>query len=186
MTNEQNHGRKIDEGTVSRPDDARHLLELYLQDHYAGSAGGVRLIERSRESNAGTAFEPGLARLDDEIHHDQVELRKIMEHLAIEPSKLKEAVAWGAATLGGLNGRLTTYSPLSRVVELEALTAAVSAKLCLWMTLGNLADEEERVDKVTLTRLRDAARAQLDRLAEMHRDATRIAFESAPAQASGE
>ena len=186
MTNEQNQGRKIDQGTGPRLDDTRHLLELYLQDHYAGSAGGVRLVERSRESNAGTAFEPALARLADEIHQEQIELRRFMDQLSIEPNALKEAVAWGAATLGALklNGRLTTYSPLSRVVEVEALTAAVSAKLCLWLTLGNLAKEEPRLDQATLTTLRDAARAQLDLLAEMHRDATRLAFEYAPAQES--
>ena len=55
-----------------------------------------------------------------------------MEGIAVElgfgESKTKEAVAWVGEKIGRLklNGQLRGYSPLSRVLELEALAVGVS------------------------------------------------------------
>jgi hypothetical protein len=112
------------------------------------------------------------------IVQDQTELSEILVALDVEPSRMKQALAWIAATAGvvKLNRRLYSYSPLSRVEETEALSAAVTAKLCLWKTLGELAASDERLDASAIAHLQERARRQLASLADMHRDAASIAF----------
>ena len=68
------------------------------------------------------------------------------------------------------------YSPLSRVVEIEALSAAVMAKSRLWEALADLSRTAGQLDESTIARLQQRARTQLEALAEMHRAATEIAF----------
>ena len=89
-------------GPMQRPDDAASLLALYLRDHDGASAGGVRLVERCRHSNAGTSFAAPLADLAVEITQDQAQLRGIMHDLDITPSRVKRTAAWVAANLGEL------------------------------------------------------------------------------------
>lgn len=163
---------------VTDRDEAQRLLRLYVRDHDGASAGGVRLVHRCHQSNRGTAFESGLAELDTAIRQDRAELSKILQQLRVRPSRPRQALAWCAATAGGLklNGHLLTYSPLSRVVEIEALSAAVTAKLCLWTALADLSTTDGRLDESTINRLQHDARTQLDSLAGMHRRATGIAF----------
>jgi uncharacterized protein with NAD-binding domain and iron-sulfur cluster len=103
---------------------------------------------------------------------------KRLKEMHISPSRTKEALTWLAATVGGLklNGHVVTYSPLSRVVEIEALSAAVTAKLRLWMTLADMSRATARFDDELIARLQERAHAQLDALATMHRSATALAF----------
>ena len=75
-----------------------------------------------------------------------------------------------------MNGHLFSYSPLSRVLELEALSSAVMAKLSLWITLGDRSTADRRLDESKLLTLQRRARSQLDSLAELHRTAAEIAF----------
>jgi len=169
--------------TTTRPGPSRigeieRLLRIYLVDHDGASSGGVRLANRSRKSNKHTIYASPLATLATEIREDQAELRRILESLRIVPSKTKRAAAWAGATLGGFkpNGQILGYSPLSRVVELEALTSAVAAKLRLWTTLGDLAKVDRRLDETKLAELQKRARSQLDSLAELHCKAADDAF----------
>lgn len=165
-------------GPMQRPDDAASLLALYLRDHDGASAGGVRLVERCRHSNAGTSFAAPLADLAVEITQDQAQLRGIMHDLDITPSRVKRTAAWVAANLGELvpNGRLVAYSPLSRVLELEALSSAVMAKLRLWHALGELASRDGRLEQTALEGLHERGVAQMDTLAALHAMAVDLAF----------
>jgi hypothetical protein len=78
--------------------------------------------------------------------------------------------AWTAEKAGRLklNGRLTSYSPLSRVVELEALSIGVEGKLAMWRALKRIADEDPRLDAEQLDALVKRAQSQRRRL-ERHR-----------------
>jgi len=136
------------------------LLRIYLQDHHAAATVGVELVRRARGSNEGTAYGDFLARLADEIDADRRALEAIMDDLGVGPDRAKVTVAWAGERLGRLklNGRLTGYSPLSRLVELEGLALAVTGKLALWRTLGGLADDLAELDGDYLARL--AARAE--------------------------
>ncbi len=85
-------------------------------------------------------------------------------------SNAGRAVAYVGASAGRLklNGRLIHYSPLSRVLELEALSGGVMTQLRLWESLLLLADDDERLDQAALTRLVSEANDQLEVLRQLH------------------
>jgi hypothetical protein len=116
----------------------RRLLAVYLNDHLAGATGGVELARRARGSNRGTRLGESLAEICAEIEADRATLERMMEQLEVKRSTAKVAGAWAAEKLGRLklNGRLTGYSPLSRLVELEMLQIGISGKIQLWQALA--------------------------------------------------
>jgi hypothetical protein len=156
----------------------RKLLGIYLQDHHAGSTTGWELVRRARASNQGTAYGDFLSRLAGEIAADRRTLEEIMEDLGVGSDRAKDGAAWVGEKLGRLkpNGRLTGYSPLSRVVELEGLALGVTGKLALWRALRLLADEEPALDAERLERLAERAKEQQDEIEEHRIRAARLAF----------
>ncbi|MFN2617638.1 MAG: hypothetical protein ABR581_11030 [Thermoleophilaceae bacterium] len=149
------------------------LLAIYLQDHLAGSTGGLELARRARGSNDGTRYGDFLAQLERELAEDREALHDLMERLDVGEHRVKVALAWAAEKAGRLklNGRLTGYSPLSRLVEVEALMAGVTGKLSGWRSLRALAERDQRLDPVELDRLIARAERQLSSLAEHQRQA---------------
>lgn len=115
----------------------RRLLAIYLNDHLAGATGGVELARRARSSNRGTKWGEALEGICAEIEADRATLERVMQQLAIRRNTAKIAGAWTAEKLGRLklNGRLTGYSPLSRLLELEMLHIGITGKLELWEAL---------------------------------------------------
>jgi hypothetical protein len=157
----------------------RNLLRIYLQDHFAAATGGRELARRARGSNKGArGYGPALAKLADEIEADRRALEGIIHDLGFGPDRPKVVAGWAAEKVGRLklNGRLTGYSPLSRMVELEALSAGVVGKRALWRTLAELADAEPELERDHLTRLAERAERQLETLEELRARAARDAF----------
>jgi hypothetical protein len=148
------------------------LLAIYLQDHLAGATFGVELARRARGANAGTELGEFLAGLATEIDEDRTALAGLMAQLGVRPDSLKQALGWAAEKAGRLkrNGRFVSYSPLSRVLELEALIAGVNGKLALWHVL-QLVAEGEGLDRQRLAYLIARAERQLAGLHEHHRAA---------------
>jgi hypothetical protein len=93
-----------------------------------------------------------------------------MERLDITPDPVKRLVIVAGEQLGRLkpNGFLTQRSPLTDVVELEALSMAVTGKLRLWETLEALGVEVTLTDSDELTRLRERALDHRERLGRLH------------------
>lgn len=153
-------------------------MTIYLNDHLAGSTFGVELARRSCSSNRGTDFGPELEQLVIDIEADRDELESIVTALERPKDQIKPAMAWVAEKAGRLkpNGQLTGYSPLSRVIELEGLSAGVQGKLGLWRALRKIAPREPRLDAGNLDRLIARAEAQLDRIAGLHARASEIAL----------
>lgn len=153
-------------------------LRIYLQDHLAGSTAGLELARRTRGANKGTEYGPPLAQIADEIEADRRQLQGIMEALGFGGDKLKNMTAWSVEKVGRLklNGQLTGYSPLSRVVELEGLLTGITGKWGLWVALLQIAPEEPRLDAALLERLRDRAEAQRATVEELRERAAREAF----------
>lgn len=154
------------------------LLRIYLQDHLAGSTVGVELARRTRGANEGTEYGPPLAQIAAEIEADRRHLQGIMEDLGFGGDKLKNIAAWGVEKAGRLklNGQLTGYSPLSRVVELEGLLTGITGKRAVWVTLLEVAPGEQRLDAALLERLRDRADAQRTTVEDLREKAAREAF----------
>jgi hypothetical protein len=144
------------------------LLAVYLNDHLAGAVLGSELNRRAARENRGTALGEFLESLLAEILEDKETLERIMRATGVHISPVKPRVAWVLEKVGRLklNGRVRTYSPLSRLLELEGLEIGIRGKRCLWQALERAADP--RLEAFDLSSLRERAERQLDEL-ERHR-----------------
>jgi hypothetical protein len=154
----------------------RRLLAIYLSDHLAGATGGVELARRARSSNRDTKLGEVLEQLCAEIEADRTTLERVMERLEVKRNRPKVVGAWVAEKLGRLklNGRLTGYSPLSRLVELELLHIGITGKIQLWQALDETRSAKlEQFDFPSLVKRAESQRARVERL---RLDAARDAF----------
>jgi hypothetical protein len=142
------------------------LVEIYLQDHLAGSVAALELVARAARSNDSNELGAFLKELHAEIDEDRATLLDVMRALGAAPSRVKNGLAWTAEKAGRLklNGRLLRYSPLSRLLELELLEAGIVAKRSLWTNLEALGDSRlADVDLARLVARADAQRADVER-----------------------
>jgi hypothetical protein len=162
----------------------RKLLRIYLQDHLAGATGGLELARRARGANEGTEYGAPLAKLADDIEADRRSLESLLDDLGFGADRAKNIGFWVAEKAGRLklNGRLTGYSPLSRMIELEGLITGVNGKRSLWLTLIDLSGEVPELDADRLRRLLERAEQQLETLHDLRARAGREAFTGSPAR----
>jgi hypothetical protein len=161
----------------------RKLLGIYLNDHLAGSTVGLELSRRARDSNKGNEYGDVLERVAKEIEEDRDSLQRLMKDLGVRRDHPKVAVAWVAEKFGRLkpNGRLISYSPLSRLVETESLALGIAGKLSLWEALAEVAGEDACLDPEELRRLAERAERQRKEVWQLRQ---RAAGEAFAAQAS--
>lgn len=153
-------------------------LAIYLRDHRAGAAAGTDLARRAADENQSTAYGEFLARIAAEIEQDIATLEQIMSRFDVSPNLLKNRAAKLGERIGRfkLNGQLTGYTPLSRVLEIEGLRSGVQGKLSLWQGLREIAPEHQQLDEHELDELVARAETQLEGLREQHRLAVREAL----------
>lgn len=144
------------------------LISTYLQDHHAGSAAGVDAFRRIAKTHGDPAVRNAVSTLAREVAEDQKSLEGIMEQFGVKSNPLKNIPARIGEKAGRLkfNERLLKRSPLSDILELEALIGAVHVKSLGWRLL--LEQNDPRLDKGQLEKLFDRARAQEDKLEELH------------------
>jgi hypothetical protein len=154
------------------------LLGIYLNDHLAGATAGSALARRALANNRGTQLGTVLERVAAEIEEDRRELLRVMRLLDVEPGTVKRGLALAAERIGRLklNGQLTGYSPLSRVVELEGLVIGIEGKKSLWLNLRDGAKLGARLEGVDLDRLIARAERQQAALAAERAEAGHLAF----------
>ena len=154
------------------------LLHIYLQDHLAGATFGYELVERCRRSNERSEFGPPLAELAGEIAADRRTLTALMGDVGAERSNVKVAAAWLSEKARRLkpNGRLLSYTPLTRVVELESLAIGIAGKRALWRTLEYVASQGGELEGYDFAALAERAENQLQRVERLRLQAARLAF----------
>jgi hypothetical protein len=160
------------------PPMPERLLKIYLTDHRAAATAGMALAHRTARSNARTEYGDLLRRLAGEMEDDRRTLQQIVAALGFRESMTKEAVAWLGEKVGRLklNGQITGSSPLSRVLELEALSVGVVGKLALWESLLTVPQISERLSRFHLDDLSERARRQRAEIEEWRLRAAREAF----------
>lgn len=164
--------------------ESEKLLEIYLQDHFAGATGGEALANRIAGALEGPE-KAEMERIAAEIHEDREALRDLMGRLGVAPDRVKQTAAQAGELMGRLklNGHLLSPSPLSRVLEFEGMIMGVTGKLQLWRSLSLRAPEDDRLDAAQLQSLAERAEGQRQRLEELHAKAARNAFLQAGAPA---
>jgi hypothetical protein len=154
------------------------LLSVYLDDHVAAAAGVLALARRAAGAHRGTAAASDLEKLVAHLAEDRQALIAVMGDLNMSRTRYKEPLALAAERLGRLkpNGSLLRRSPLSSVVELEALTLGVTANRGVWRTLHQLSSTRPRLDRDQLDGLTARADSDIAALERLHEAAVREAL----------
>lgn len=148
------------------------MLGIYLNDQLAAGVLWREIARRTQRSNRGTDAGAALARVATAIAEDVATFEEIMVRLGIRRSRVKPALATAAERAGRLkpNGRVSSYSPLSRFEELEFLVMGIEGKKVLWQTLRDCAGLAERLPDVDFDGLIERAQRQREEI-EPHRRA---------------
>ena len=154
------------------------LLAIYLRDQLALGVLWRELARRAQRHNRGTALSEPLERVAAGIAEDVETFESIMRELGVATNPVKTSLAVVAERFGRLklNGRLGSYSPLSRFEELEFLTMGIDGKKQLWTTLRDLASLESRLPEVDFDDLIERAEEQRAALEPYRVRAGRDAF----------
>jgi hypothetical protein len=149
--------------TTTLPRDDR-MLGLYLNDHLAGATAGTELAKRLAGENKDRPGSEALAGLADDVRADRDALLAVMATLDVPVRRYKEALGWVGEKVGRLkpNGRVLSRSPLSQVIELEAMLLGIEGKSALWRTLRARAAADSRLTAGNLDILIERAREQAE------------------------
>lgn len=154
------------------------LLSIYLSDHMAGAGAGTALAGRLLRRHRGTDMEHDLEWLHGMIVEDRETLAGMLRRLEVRPAGYKLALArvGEAITRLKLNGSALRRSPLSTLIELEAMLLGVYGKRCGWQAMRTLADDVAALDAAQLEGLIARADQQIERLENLRRTAARRAL----------
>ncbi len=145
-------------------------LGIYLNDHLAGAAVGVRLAERLTATSTDLAEKLCFAQLLDEVKSDRTELLGVIEETGCEVSRKRQAagatlakpVIWRMAAHG------LDYGKLGRFEMIELLADGIQAKRLLWKTLQEVLGSRPGWKGLNFRELEKRASVQLQSI-EVHR-----------------
>lgn len=145
------------------------LVRTYVNDHITGaSAVAGRVARMSRNPDAGDDASP-LARLAAELRQEREIHESTAHDLGLRLSRWKHLGAAVAERVARLkpNGRVTSRSPMSLVLELELLRSGLEGKRLGWATLRDHADALG-LDTARLDELVERSRRQAEVVERMH------------------
>ncbi|MDQ6838795.1 MAG: hypothetical protein M3137_10810 [Actinomycetota bacterium] len=155
-------------------------LSTYLNDHHAGASGAIDLANKAAVNNEGTPLGTFWSELLKALEADMSSLHRIMDLLQVQPAALKQAAGKAGEKLSRLklHEKVTGDADLSRLLELETLSAGITGKSDLWQALTELAKTDTRLAGVELARLGTRAKAQLKSVQQQHRKVAATLFGS--------
>jgi hypothetical protein len=142
-------------------------LDVYFNDHLAGSVMAIEIAKRCAAENAGTALGQFLQNFLAEVEEDKQTLEGLMDAVGASRNPVKQAGAW----LGEKVTRLklaTSERDLATLLSVETLCMGVQGKIYLWSALGKVAADHEALSGMDFAALLKRAEAQQERL-EQHR-----------------
>jgi hypothetical protein len=164
---------------MNRPRPSPNLA-IYLRNHEAASQAGLDLFRRTAAAQRRRTYGGLLRELRDEVRSDVDSLHQVMRALRVRPNPLLAAALRTGERVGRLkpNGRLIRRSPLSDLVEIEALGTAARAKASGWRALLAI-DLSRYADLPDVTELLARAEHQIARIDTLHHlTAARVLGES--------
>jgi hypothetical protein len=154
-------------------------LDIYLNDHVAGSVVALELLDYLIDLPA--APEPGLlTQLRTEIQEDQQVLQNLLQAVGAKESPVRKAAAWLTEKLGQAKLRVDDSGTGGlRVLEaLETLALGIQGKLALWRSLATLGEAVPQLKTLDLTRLQSRALDQFQRVDRLRLSVARQALMS--------
>ena len=161
-------------------------LDSYLNDHLAGSAAAVELVERIRDNNQGTALATVMEGLYTDIDADRATLQEVMGRVGVARSTPKQLAAKVLETLSRLrlSERVTGGPHFTRLMELETLSLGIEGKLALWRALDQVTAQRPDLAAFDLPTLMDRAVDQRARIEPYRLEAAATAL--GPPAATGD
>ncbi len=144
---------------------------IYLNDHIAAAVAWCALADRVARENAGSPLGDTVADLARDLKEELPLLRVLLRETGGRERRAKQWLARSAERLGRLkpNGAVRGYSPLSRLVEIEGLTASLALRASMWRSLSTALGPQRTVGRTTLAELQAHARRQTGELDEQLR-----------------
>lgn len=143
-----------------------HGAARYLNDHLAGSAAALDLIDALIHRTRDTDRTQVLTQLRVEVEADQAVLRAIMTRYGVEQSRLKQAAAWLAEKAGEAKLAVSGVGETETawLTAWEMLELGIHGKAALWRLLAAVAADEPRLGGVDYAELERRARDQIGRV----------------------
>ena len=139
-------------------------LDVYLNDHLAGSTGGVEVAQRAVDDFSGTELGEFFANLLTEIQEDKTTLEDLMKQVGTQPNPLKQAGAWVMEKVSRLKLSSLKGGDLEALLTIETLQIGIQGKCALWLALKEVADSIPQLGGTDLDRLISRAEDQINRL----------------------
>lgn len=145
---------------------AHKAMDVYLNDHLAGSMLGSDLARQIQVHNKDTPLGELMQTLAPQIEEDRQTLVALMARMGTPKNPVKQAGAWVAEKATRVKfGGLTSGKPeLGTFLALESLALGVRGKLSLWKALALVSDQHPAISSVNLDELIDRAQAQYELL----------------------
>ena len=163
---------------LSSPAEPDTLLRIYLNDHLAICAAERGVARRCRTSNEGTELAEFLETFISDVDEARDVIADVLGAVGGQVSSFKQGAVAVGERFGRLklNGQLTGYSDLSRVTELQALSATADERRALWQNLVVVAQTDTRLSGFSFDPLIQTATRQRERLEAFRLEAAGRAF----------
>jgi hypothetical protein len=157
---------------------ATEPLAVYLNDHLAGSAAGLTLMDDVAKRAEGTALAPKLRTLAAEVREDQQLLRDTLDRLSAGERRVAQAAAWVGEKVS--EGRLAmaarNHPALALLEGLESIALGLQGKLGIFRVLAELGPLDPRLAGLPYDARAERTVAQHEMVEAERRAAAREAF----------
>lgn len=155
------------------------FVQTYLNDHLAAASAGVQLADRIANNQSDTPHAGELRKIASAITEDRARLRNLMTRVGVPENRPKQLVARAGEVAGRLkpNGFVVRRSPLSDLLEVEALRVAVSGKRAGWRALVVSDLAADPVVRDELEELIGRAEQQIAVLEDLHQSVARTVLD---------
>jgi hypothetical protein len=152
-------------------------LSTYLNDHLAGAAAAIELLDHLIKTHEGTPLGKFFEELRSEVLSDEEVLRKLVQRFSKE-NALKKVGSWIAVKLGEAKMKVAGENPgeMGLVQALEALVLGITGKQLLWRVLNATLGTSPLLRGADLGKLEERAIDQLERVEARRLEAAREAF----------
>jgi uncharacterized coiled-coil protein SlyX len=157
---------------------ANEHLGTYLNDHLAGAAAALELMQHLEQAQVGTPLSSFFAELRAEVTQERQQLEALMARLQIDQSRTRKALGWLGEKMAVLKLQLDDEADgeLALFEGLEAVTIGLEGKRALWETLAIVAEDVPELQGLDYTAVIQRAKEQHQRAEVVRRDAAKAAF----------
>lgn len=147
---------------------AHTTLDVYLNDHLAGSTMGRDLARQLESQNEDTPLGERMGSIVAAIEADRETLEDLMERLGTTANPLKQGATWITEKIARLklSGATMGDREFGTFLALETLSLGVEGKHALWQSLTTIADDVpalREMDLQELIRRAETQRVSLER-----------------------